>query len=494
MVRIPSPSSRAALTVRVSIFDFTWAFVSPLLGLYFRDSNIYLHTDLAAVGLYCLVCAGSSLIAFLIFRVGDGVTRYFSVHDALEVLKAVVLAELVTCIVLFSLTRLEGIPRSTPIIHALILAAGLVIARTFMCVFERDRGRPSQRPANDEHIVMIGSNRLSLLFIKMLEAYARGRQRVVAMLDERSHMVGRAIEGVRILGIPQDLDAIVEEFAVHGIRIDRVIVGGERDLLSDEALGEVQRVCERREIDLNFVPRLVGLGELQTDPADLILEPSENSSEFVVPTYFGVKRVIDFFAALTMLILLLPLFAGVALLVILDVGAPAFFWQRRLGRGKRSFLVYKFRTLRPPFDWCGRRVPENQRMSWIGQLLRETSLDELPQLLNVLIGDMSLIGPRPLLPQDQPSNPTVRLMVRPGITGWAQVNGAKLLTAEEKDSLDEWYIRNASPGLDLRIVFMTLEFVMKGPRRPEGVVAKAGKDKSAAWKEFATAKREMRRL
>ena len=129
---------------------------------------------------------------------------------------------------------------------------------------------------------------------------------------------------------------------MHGIRIDRVIVGGERDLLSDEALGEVERVCERREIDLNLVQRLVGLGELQTDPADLILEPSENSSEFVVPTYFGVKRVIDFFAALTMLILLLPLFAGVALLVILDVGAPAFFWQRRLGRGKRSFLVYKF--------------------------------------------------------------------------------------------------------------------------------------------------------
>ena len=147
------PLHRALLLLRVSIFDFTWAFVSPLLGLYFRDSNIYLHTDLAAVGLYCLVCAGSSLIAFLIFRVGDGVTRYFSVHDALEVLKAVVLAELVTCVVLFSLTRLEGIPWSTPIIHALILAAGLVIARTFMCVFERDRGRPSE----DQRMTSISS-------------------------------------------------------------------------------------------------------------------------------------------------------------------------------------------------------------------------------------------------------------------------------------------------------------------------------------------------
>ena len=83
-------------------------------------------------------------------------------------------------------------------------------------------------------------------------------------------------------------------------------------------------------------------------------------------------------------------------------------------------------------------------MSWIGYLLRKFRLDELPQLLNVLVGDMSLIGPRPLLPHDQPADPTLRLMVRPGITGWAQVNGGKLLTPEEKNALDEWYVRNAS--------------------------------------------------
>jgi lipopolysaccharide/colanic/teichoic acid biosynthesis glycosyltransferase len=117
--------------------------------------------------------------------------------------------------------------------------------------------------------------------------------------------------------------------------------------------------------------------------------------------------------------------------------------------------------------------------------------------LNVLVGDMSLIGPRPLLPEDQPSNPTVRLMVRPGITGWAQVNGAKLLTPEEKDELDEWYIRNASLWLDLRILVMTLEFVLKGPCRPDSVVdnaSEARQDEAVEWKELATAKREIGRL
>jgi lipopolysaccharide/colanic/teichoic acid biosynthesis glycosyltransferase len=98
--------------------------------------------------------------------------------------------------------------------------------------------------------------------------------------------------------------------------------------------------------------------------------------------------------------------------------------------------------------------------------LRRTRLDELPQLLNVLVGDMSLVGPRPLLPRDQPANPTVRLMVRPGITGWAQVNGGTLLNPSEKDKLDEWYVRNASFWLDLRIVCLTMWVALFGQRAP----------------------------
>jgi lipopolysaccharide/colanic/teichoic acid biosynthesis glycosyltransferase len=436
------------------------------------------------------------VFAFLVFRIGDGVTCYFSVHDALDVLKAVVLAELMTCVVLFSLTRLEGIPRSTPIIHALVLAAGLITVRTFLRLFDNDLTSAGQRPAFSEHIVMIGSNRLTSLYIKMVEALACGGRRVVAVLDDRPQMAGRAIEGVRILGQAQDLEAVVEEFAVHGIRIDRVIVGGELDLLSDAAQFEVQRVCRRREIDLNYVPRLIGLSWLQV--AAIGVEPSHESTDsaaFVVPAYFRVKRFIDFSAALTLLILLLPLFAGVGLLVLLDVGSPVFFWQQRLGEGQRSFLVYKFRTLRPPFGWRCQRLPEDQRMSWIGQLLRETSLDELPQLLNVLVGDMSLIGPRPLLPEDQPSNPTVRLMVRPGVTGWAQVNGAKLLAPEQKDRLDEWYIRNASLWLDLRILVMTIEYVLKGPPRPNGVVQNESRRRNEVieWKDLASANRDVSR-
>jgi lipopolysaccharide/colanic/teichoic acid biosynthesis glycosyltransferase len=188
---------------------------------------------------------------------------------------------------------------------------------------------------------------------------------------------------------------------------------------------------------------------------------------FALPSYFHTKRFIDFVAALAMIIALSPLWISVALLAFLDVGLPIMFWQQRMGLNGRNFLLHKIRTLRAPFDWRGQKVPQEQRLSWIGQLLRDTRLDEFPQLLNVLVGDMSMIGPRPLLLQDQPRTSTVRLMVRPGITGWAQVNGATLLLPMEKEKLDEWYIRNASLWLDLRIVGMTLWSLIKGHRRCE---------------------------
>src|SRR5262249_10930534 len=116
--------------------------------------------------------------------------------------------------------------------------------------------------------------------------------------------------------------------------------------------------------------------------------------------------------------------------------------------------------LRAPFDSEGKPILVGREPSVVGRFLRATRIDELPQLLNVLMGDMSLIGPRPLLPEDQPGNTHIRLSVRPGISGWAQVNGAKLVSKEEKEKLDEWYIRNASLWMDLRIVGLTLRVLV----------------------------------
>jgi lipopolysaccharide/colanic/teichoic acid biosynthesis glycosyltransferase len=252
---------------------------------------------------------------------------------------------------------------------------------------------------------------------------------------------------------------------------DRVVVGGDEDILPEETLKEVQRVCAQRQIPLDFVPRLVGLTALETR-ARPQTEAKINATPCVVLSpYFKWKHAVDFVSAATILILYSPYLIIAAGLALVDVGWPIVFWQQRLGAGGRSFVIYKLRTLRPPFDQLGQPFPENERLSWVGTLLRRTRLDELPQLFNVLVGDMSLIGPRPLLPRDQPANPSVRLMVRPGITGWAQVNGGTLLTASEKDAFDEWYVQNASLRLDLRIIMMTLRVMIWGQRRPHEAMA-----------------------
>jgi lipopolysaccharide/colanic/teichoic acid biosynthesis glycosyltransferase len=278
-------------------------------------------------------------------------------------------------------------------------------------------------------------------------------------------MIGRSIAGVRVLGPSHHLLPVIEQFKEHGIGVDRIIVGGDRDLLGQEAMAELDRICLEHKIRLDFVPQLVGLSALQAPISQHRAQPKVSTLiSFSIPRYFWAKRYVDFCLSLLLIVILLPVLLVVASVVLLDVGSPVFYWQRRIGMNGQIFQMHKFRTLKPAFDWRGRPIGTTERISWLGALLRKVRLDELPQLLNVLVGDMSLIGPRPLLPRDQPPNPTLRLMVRPGITGWAQVNGGKLLTVEEKNALDEWYIRNASLGLDLKIVAKTVLFMLRGER------------------------------
>ena len=461
-MRLRLPTSYGSVAIRFSVFDVTCALLAPWLALWIRGAQVLTKDPTEAV-LYCAITFTSSLIAFLIFRIREGMTHLFSVHDALKVAQAVLASEFMSLLLLFSLTRLEGVPRSTPLIHALILAAGLIIGRAFVRMLHSEIKAPAPRDQSaTEHIIMIGSNKLSSLYIDLLRAYAADRHQVIAVLDDHDEMVGRSVAGVRVLAPSSHLLPVMQEFQEHGIEVGRVIVGGDQNLLTEEALTQIEDICNEYEIKLDFVPQLVGLSALQ---APIIEEPEFSSAKNVsVPRYFMVKRLFDFCFSLLMIVIFMPVLFLVAIMVLLDVGSPLFYWQRRIGMNGQIFQVHKFRTMKPAFDWRGRAVGTTERISWVGTVIRKFRLDELPQLLNVLVGDMSLIGPRPLLPRDQPHDPTLRLMVRPGITGWAQVNGGKLLTAEEKNARDEWYVRHASLGLDLKIIAKTVAFLLTGER------------------------------
>ena len=461
-MRTRLPTSRAFIRIRISTVDSLCAAAAPLLALYLSNALILASKDFSEVTLYCAVSLVFSIVAFLLFRVHDGMSRYFSVHDALDILKAAGFSQLLTTVALFTVTRLDGIPRSTPIYQALILAGGLVSIRAI--IQARQNGSSATNGHNHvarENIIMIGATHLSSLYIKLLEAVSPGQRRIVALLDSRPQLVGRSMAGIRILALPHHLKSVIDEFDVHGIHTDRVIIGDETNSLAEDELKEIRAVCDRNEIKLDFVQQLIGLSELPL----AVQEKSERkpipAPRFELPLYFRVRPFFDSFAALVLIVLLSPLLMLGSALVLFDVGPPMLFWQQRIGLGGRRFLLHKFRTMRAPCDGGGNPIANRNKLSLIGRLLRQTRLDELPQLLNILVGDMALIGPRPLLPEDQPTNPVVRLMVRPGITGWAQVNGGKFLTPAEKDKYDEYYVRNASLWFDLRILFMTLRVLFR---------------------------------
>ncbi|WP_456407938.1 sugar transferase [Caldithrix abyssi] len=176
------------------------------------------------------------------------------------------------------------------------------------------------------------------------------------------------------------------------------------------------------------------------------------------------KPFLDFTLSLTAFILISPVLLLLSIVLLVQMGRPIFFVQTRPGYRGKPFRLIKFRTMKNEVDKQGNLLPDEKRLTRFGQFLRSTSLDELPELFNVLKGDMSLVGPRPLLMEYLPlysKEQARRHEVKPGITGWAQVNGRNALTWQEKFKLDVWYVDHVSFFLDIKILFLTMIKVLK---------------------------------
>lgn len=176
------------------------------------------------------------------------------------------------------------------------------------------------------------------------------------------------------------------------------------------------------------------------------------------------KRFFDFWISLTALICLSPLLIVVTVwLHFANKGAGAFFFQERPGKDAKIFKVIKFKSMTDERDAAGNLLPDAQRLTRVGRFVRTTSIDELPQLLNVLKGDMALVGPRPLLPEYLPHYTTEQMRrheVRPGITGWAQVNGRNFLLLSKKFEMDVWYVDHISLSIDMKIIILSIKNVL----------------------------------
>ena len=176
-----------------------------------------------------------------------------------------------------------------------------------------------------------------------------------------------------------------------------------------------------------------------------------------------LKNLLDFFIAFTALLVLSPLLIPITVLLALANNGKPFFFQKRPGKNGRIFSIIKFKTMTDEKDENGDLLPDEKRLTAVGKFVRKTSIDEIPQLINVLKGNMSLIGPRPLLPQYLPlysERQRKRHDVKPGITGWAQINGRNAISWTKKFEYDVWYVENLSFGLDLKIIIRTIKKVV----------------------------------
>jgi len=183
-----------------------------------------------------------------------------------------------------------------------------------------------------------------------------------------------------------------------------------------------------------------------------------------------LKSMFDILFSFIALVIFSPVFAALYFIIRKKMGAPALFIHERAGLNGKPFNLYKFRTMTDAKTETGELLPDSERLTSLGKKLRKYSLDELPQFYNVLIGDMSIVGPRPLLMEYVPlynEDQRQRLSIKPGITGWAQVNGRNAITWDEKFKLDTWYVNNRSFALDFKIIYKTVMKVLKS----EGISA-----------------------
>jgi lipopolysaccharide/colanic/teichoic acid biosynthesis glycosyltransferase len=470
--------------VLISI-DVLLVVAAAIVAVMLRGDVVSIEDKLIGLLPYISISSGAAFVVFFAAGLDRTPWRYSSIGDHLQIIVLTGLAILLALVLTFVVNRLDGVARSLPVLHGGLIVILLISVRGAVRFWHARQihinGNGQLNDQAHETVLVVGVNTVSELFLASVKEFARGRVQVAGLLVDEPQMRGRAVQQTPILGTVEELQDILQSLEVHGLAVNRIVVTIAADRLRPHVLEALLEVEKSSTIAIQFLSEQFGL-ETPYEGASVV-SGQKRSSVAVQKTLARVgnvrdvnhanstrkfirlrKRIVDVLGATFLIITLAPVALFVASVVALDVGFPTIFWQQRPGLYGRPFRLYKFRTMRGAHDSHKRRIPDDQRSSAVGQLLRRTRLDELPQLYNVLIGDMSLIGPRPLLPRDQSPDYAARLLVRPGLTGWAQVNGGRIISTSDKLILDMWYVQNASLALDLAIVLRTVKMIFLGDR------------------------------
>ncbi len=480
--------------------DIVLAILATLSAIFLRTDLTVQWPDLAASVPYLGITGAAAALLVGASGLDLGFWRFASLVDIVKVIGVALATTVAAVALVFAYNRLEGIARAIPVMQPVLIAVFLLAPRLLSRArFTLRRRNPRPVAVHvavvpTESVLVVGLNSLTEVYLRALLEAGDARLSVAGIVSARSRHVGRFLRQYRVLGTFDEVGRVVADLAVHGIYVGRVIlavpfpalpVRAREALAGLEAQGVVLDPLAAR---LSGTPpvaavplsahdaragAVVPVASL-TQPASVPvpLQPAEIEGMVQAP-YWRWKRAVDLAGSGLAALLLLPVGGIVLLLVTIDLGWPPIFWQNRLGFGGGVFRLYKFRTMAPAHDHRGAPIPENERRTGIGALLRRRRLDELPPLWNVLAGEMALTGPRPLLSIDQPEGALDRLSVRPGLTGWAQVQGGRSVSNAEKAALDLWWIRNASLGLDLRILAGTVRMALTGERVNDRALAQA---------------------
>lgn len=467
---------------RLLFVDSVTIVFATVLGIVLRDNLEVSSVRLMTLLPYFAATAAASLLLIPLFGINRLIWRFSALPDYLKLISAMLAITIASVAITFAFNRLDGVPRSLPFLQFNLAISLLIGLRVFYRLHYKARRfrRTTMTPLRVvedpvvETVLLVGISGFTEAYLQSVSEIAPHRIKIAGLLGQRDRQIGRFVGGHKVLGAPENIHAVLSDLEISGVVVDKVVVTSGLGSFSHngrEAVGAIAR-----SVPVVYLSESLGLESVslrdKTRRAHPSSEPGEERVTFEIRTdelaamrqrrYWNVKRIVDVFGAAALLILTAPLMIIVGACVAVSLGRPLVFWQERPGLGGRPFRLYKFRSMGAAYAADGRKLSDLERTSGVCNLLRRTRVDEIPQLFNILRGDMSFIGPRPLLPRDQDPAYRARLLVRPGLTGWAQVVGGRAISAEDKAALDVWYVRNASLFLDLKVFLKTIPIVFFG--------------------------------